>query len=335
MKNRWLVLCAVVGFVSVGQAAPEGDLHKRVATARDRAVAYLKSKQKNGHWEQLVAGVGQNRGGVTALVVLALIESGVKADDPAVQAGLAYLAKLPPEYTYTVALQTLCFCKGDPSKHAALIERNVKWLVSKARKGAQGFRGWGYPTEGANLPIAIDTDNSNSHFAVEALVTAARSGTKIDADFWRDVQEYYVQSQLASGGWSYHSGLNGMAGGERQTMTAAGIGCLAQVQSIMPAGAATDKAALDKAIDRLGETIRLTGGERTLSYQYYLLVAIKKAGTEAKRKTFDRVGVQLDWYREGAEWLLKNQHESGEWSGPNVDGIDVIATSMALRFLAS
>jgi squalene-hopene/tetraprenyl-beta-curcumene cyclase len=62
---------------------------KRLAEARHRAVEFLKASQADdGSW------TSNSSGGVTALVVMALIDSGVPINDPAVAKGLQAIEKL-------------------------------------------------------------------------------------------------------------------------------------------------------------------------------------------------------------------------------------------------
>ncbi len=87
------------------------EFQKRVDAARDKAIKYLKEKQsKDGDWEELVlAVVGGQKGGPTALATLALLEAGVPGNDPAVAKAVGYLLTLEPERTrpFTVSSQVV------------------------------------------------------------------------------------------------------------------------------------------------------------------------------------------------------------------------------------
>ena len=69
---------------------------------------------------------------------MALLNCGVKADDPLVRRGLDYLRKVEPEFTYVVGLQTTVFAEvGDP-KDGPRVPRNVNWLMEVgARPGVE------------------------------------------------------------------------------------------------------------------------------------------------------------------------------------------------------
>lgn len=309
-----------------------------VAAARDKAIAFLKAQQKNGTWEDAAPSLGQNRGGMTALAALALLESGVKAEDPAVKAALAYLRDLPQTHTYTVSLKTLCFCKADPKGFAEEIQKQADWLVAKARSGRNVLVAWGYPTEGFDLPPGTDTDLSNSHYAVEALAAAAQAGAKVDLSLWSKVQKTLIDNQLQSGGWSYQFQVIGLGAGERQTMTAGAIASLALAQRQLPQKDPAADLAIQKGLRRLGIAGRIVPrakDDRSINYRFYHLAVLGKAlAATGTKELVDRGNVKVDWRAEGTRWLLQNQNSDGSWSAENVDGVPIIATSLALRFLA-
>src|ERR1700752_2859956 len=95
----------------------------QVLEAIDRGVAYLKREQRGGRWNDMAS----YEGGVTALCTLALLNSGVPADDPSVSRALDYLRGIIPEKTYVVALQTMVLCAAQPQKDMLRINRNVRW----------------------------------------------------------------------------------------------------------------------------------------------------------------------------------------------------------------
>ena len=87
---------------------------KRVEEAVKRAVAWLKSQQKeDGHWEGTGAYMEMYPFGTTALAVYALLKGGVPPNDPCIQKALAWLKKGGFPGTYSVsclilALAAMC-----------------------------------------------------------------------------------------------------------------------------------------------------------------------------------------------------------------------------------
>src|SRR5207248_2031370 len=108
-----------------------GPKPEEVREAIRKGVEYLKSQQRDGSWDHRFPGLLAQPGGVSALALLALLEAGVDPNDDAVRQGLAYLRgpDLQPKSTYTVALQTMVFCRAFPKDDQLLIKRNVDWLL--------------------------------------------------------------------------------------------------------------------------------------------------------------------------------------------------------------
>jgi uncharacterized protein DUF4159 len=305
----------------------------QVMSAIERGVAFLKQDQQvRGRWGE----VPGYDGGVTALCTLALINSGVPVDDPAVQESLAHLRGLEPDKTYTIALQTMVLCAAEPKRDMLLIRRNVKWLeehqiTEGPRKGA-----WSYPGPGG--------DNSNAQFAVLALYDAQRVGVDVSRETWIMAAEYWRSTQNDDGSWGYVPGDAGTG-----SMTCAGIGGLAVSSAALESGDATvegdrvlccrphdvdDK--LDRAIQWLATHFSVThnprpaaGGQACL---YYYLYGLERAG----RLTARRFIGEHDWYREGAEFLVREQDTlSHFWKGSwYFEREPRISTAMALLFLS-
>ncbi len=92
--------------------------------------------------------------------------AGVEPTDPSIQAALAYLRKSLLDRnakTYSVALQTMVFCRAEPEKDRPLIERNVRWLEQvQVKDDPNDSRLVGYP--------GYQGDNSNSQSISTGLV---------------------------------------------------------------------------------------------------------------------------------------------------------------------
>ncbi len=305
----------------------------QVIESIDRGVAYLKrDQQPRGRWGELPG----YEGGVTALCTLALINSGVPVDDPVVQQGIKYLRSLEPDKTYTVSLQTMVLCAAEPKRDMLDIRRNVKWLEEHQIKDGQRKGAWSYPGPGG--------DNSNSQFAVLALFDAQRIGADVSHDTWVLAANYWRTTQNEDGSWGYVPGDSGTG-----SMTCAGIGGLAVSSAALESGDATvengrviccrphdvdDK--LDRAIGWLATHFSVNhnprpagGGQACL---YYYLYGVERAG----RLTAHRFIGDHDWYREGAEFLAREQDSlSHYWKGTwYAEREPRISTAMALLFLS-
>jgi hypothetical protein len=305
----------------------------QVLEAIDRGIAYLKREQSpRGRWSEM-AGYD---GGVTALCTLALLNSGVPANDPIVARALTYLRSMEPDKTYVVALQTMVLCAAEPKKDMVIIERNVRWLESHQITEADRDGSWSYPGPGG--------DNSNSQFAVLALYDAQSIGATVNRLTWQRAAAYWRKTQNDDGSWGYVPGDAGSG-----SMTCAGIGGLAICTAALDTGDATvengrvaccrphqQDDALDRGIDWLAQHFSVSRNPRPAGTGqaciYYYLYGLERAG----RLTAHRFIGGHDWYREGAEFLIHDQDSLAHyWQGTwHAEQNPHISTALALLFLA-
>src|SRR3954454_18840593 len=305
----------------------------QVMAAIDHGIAYLKSQQgPRGQWSELPG----YDGGVTALCTLALINSGVPVTDPVVSKGVNALRGLQLDKTYTISLQTMVLCAAEPKKDLLVIRRNVKWLEDLQIKDGQRKGAWSYPGPGG--------DNSNSQFAVLALYDAQHVGVDVSRATWELAAEYWRRTQNEDGSWGYVPGDVGTG-----SMTCAGIGGLAISSAALESGDAAienghvvccrphqNDDSLERAIQWLGSRFSVNHNPRPAgggqSCLYYYLYGLERAG----RLTAHRFIGKHDWYREGAEFLIREQDSlSHFWKGNwYAERIPTISTAMALLFLS-
>ena len=167
------ILTAVLSLTG-NETKPEPTLDEKVATARAKAIEFLKNQQdQKGTWEGKVVDILTDmEGGVTALATLSLLEACVPANDTSIEKAVAYLVKLEPKKTYVVSLQTQILCRLDAKKYKALIQKNADWLLDKAVWKGDTLKGWSYPANEV-------ADGSNTHFAVVALARRPRPGRRL------------------------------------------------------------------------------------------------------------------------------------------------------------
>jgi hypothetical protein len=327
-----------------GQA--DAELVERVRTAIDKGVRYLKKNQsKDGDWEGLVLGniVGL-KGGTTALATLALLNCGLKADDPTVAKALEYLRKLSPDKTYVVALQTMVFAEARQKVDLPRIDKNVQWFKEKAIYSDRGLEGWSYPAN------AI-ADNSNTQYALLGLYAAKSAGVKVDEKLWRDILDFYTRTQRQDqrnprgGYWTYHNAGDTSAS---FTMTVGGacgllianMGLDKSEQQLNDAtgvaakcGEYSENSALAKGMFWVGANFNFMEGK---SY-FYNFYGIERLGRLSGQRFIGRI----DWYREGCERLVRMQEADGafltrgeERKGGIDAGQPIITTSFGLLFLS-
>lgn len=332
------VIAALAPTLRVAAQQPAKDLDPQaVREAIDRGVKYLKSVQApNGSWSEYPGQPGAKG----ALATLALLSCGVRPDDPSVAASLAHLRTIRPERTYAISLQTMVFCAAEPKKDLLLIQDNVRFLEQRQNAAGTLKGAWGYP-EGPG-------DNSNSQFALLALYEAERVGANVKQQTWKRAYDYWMSAQLPDGSFSYMKGEAQLPG--TASMTCAGIGALVITSGEVNAGDASvngdkvqccgnqaDDDAIERAVAWLARNFQVdvNVGERSERWLMYYLYGVERVG----RLTARRFIGDHDWYREGAEFLLRGQNKVGNgfWKRNDNTGVEsdeVIATSLALLFLS-
>ena len=306
-------------------------IQRSIEKARDWLI---KEQRGNGSWECAMR-TDDTRVGATALVMLALANAGVAADQPALAKGLDWLRRQEPAETYSVSLQTMVLAMLAPDTDRALIARNVNWLEKAQVPAGRAAGSWSY---GADRGTG---DNSNSQFALLALHEADRAGVRVRDEIWAKAQQYWVACANGDGSWGYTIGNSGGSG----SMTCAGIAsiwitaehlgtpdAMADRDTVSCCGGGSAPKALERGLDWLGRRFSVvenpaTGGQTWL---YYYLYGLERVG----RFTARRFIGDHDWYREGARMFVGVQDGfSGAFRGGKIED-PTVATSFALLFLA-
>ena len=329
MRKLILGVVAMAGILASQPCAAQITA-QAVRDSISRGVSYLRRQQKpNGNWSPY----RNQPGGVTAICTLALINSGVPKEDPAIQKGIFYLRNLGnPDSTYATALQTMVFCAADPDTDRLLIRRNVEWLEKTQRKNG----GWTYgdrDTEAA--------DESNSQFAILALNEADRVGVTVSRETWRAADEYWRRRQKKDGSWGYVSTPGS------GSMTCAGLASMIITSRQLSEGDAKVIAGNVHCCNKIDNNPRIQRGSKWMAKNFsvarnpgssqggtgrwplYYLYALERVG----RMSGQRFIGDHDWYREGAELLVQRQDLlDGSWTGTL--GRQDVSTAMALLFLS-
>jgi hypothetical protein len=182
-------------------------------------------------------------------------------------------------------------------------------------------------------PIFGTTDNSNSQFAILAL-WAAR---KYDVPMIRTlnlISRRYHTSQNADGTWGYRYKFGGGEGGST-AMTCVGLLGLAAAHGLINEGGGPKQIMDPRVIQgflALNQHIGTPTGnwqERPMA-NLYNLWSIERVGVLYNLPTI----AKKDWYRWGAEILVANQKQHGNWDKGGYHGASpVLDTCLALLFL--
>lgn len=325
-----------------------------------RGVSFLRSLAREDGTFQAQYG---NRLGGVALAGLALRESGVPPNDPLLMRTATFVRRAAREdyNTYDLALSIMFLDKftrrsngqgqemrsttaaGLPRKKTLKSGRvlaaqqidDSQLIVDLGQRllDGQGPEGtWNYTCHQSS-----DGDHSNTQFAALGVWIAGQHGLDVAkalnrcADHFRDVQS-------ESGGWGYRGP------GERDTMTCAGLMCLAAgVGMKAELAAATKPLAPGRAVQRerdrnveaglrrLEQYLEADNGPQsgpviTIRIDYYYLWSVERVGVLFGTEKIGRFA----WYPWGLRKLLLTQHPNGSWSGQYGE---MISTSFALLFL--
>ncbi len=348
-------------------AGPTGLAPTEVQSAVDRGRAYLLAQQtKDGSWGGRWA--EPYPAGNTALSLLALMRSGVPADDPAVVKGLERLRQLPMVKTYSAALIVLALDAAygpplaDPGRYDAehpdysaryfnrkapeavrtWLTQAAAWLVEHR---AHGY--WRYPEGEAG-------DLSNTQLAVLALYSAARLGVRLPDETWKDVLDAILAAQEADGpvvdtfavpilgtaqpsafkarGWGYQAGQP-----PRGSMTAGGVSSLVLIRDRLAANKAFQKqyaARVDSAIaDGLAWlALRFSIDDQPGFGNHWLIYWAYSLERCCTLAGVERLGV-YDWYALLGRRMLDGQDPDGSWNLRGESAGPVADTALALLFL--
>jgi hypothetical protein len=337
--SRYFTLSIIIAALPIAQLGISTPTLRAEITAEqvresiDKGIRYLTQQQNpNGSWSDYLG----YPGGTTALCTLALLSAGVDPAEPQIQKALGYLRKIDSKRTYVVALQTMVFCRAEPDKDRLRIRSNVKWLEGTQLTEGPNKGSWSYP--------GADGDNSNAQFALLALHEAERVGVSAGDRTWQLARKHWENCQQPSGAWNYKAN-NANSG----SMTCAGIGSLViaadriqppdarvvggEIKCCVSGESGESDNRIDRGLDWLGRNFSVSSnpGSKDKLWALYYLYGLERAG----RLTAHRFIGEHDWYREGAEFLVRRQDQlSGYWIGTLTENDPLVGTSFALLFLS-
>ena len=273
--------------------------------------------------------------GLDSLAVYALMQCGMATDDSRLeQSGpfmtsaidaMKQLSMTDSKQTYARAIRATALSLYNRREDRRAIQEDVEWLLHAQKGGA-----FTYTDQFPRDSDLFFWDNSNSQYGLLGVWSAAETGMSVPIHFWRDVQQHWIDCQLADGQWPY----TGDKPTPRRSMTLAGIASLFVTQDYLDAEDWGDRVgrppfspALAKALDWLesGDNSVITHeGEEDWAYTLY---GLERVGLASGFKYFGA----HDWFRERAADLIAQQNPDGSWAatyGPVVD------TSFALLFLS-
>jgi hypothetical protein len=228
-----------------------------------------------------------------------------------------------------------------------LVHEALKVRVQQLIDAQGNHGGWDYiPLNGGGGRY----DLSNTQLAILALREAALAGIEIPDIVWQRTQKLYLDLQKDDGAWNYGSGNKenaafGFGTPGYGSMTAAGLATLfitadnLDLASGCPCRGGQSRRLntdvprrMDLALGWLAREFKTdvnpkspTGADWMKTYWLY---SAERVGIAAGYKYFGT----HDWYKEGADYLVKTQNANGSWQGGNSEDT-VPATCFAVLFL--
>jgi hypothetical protein len=221
-----------------------------------------------------------------------------------------------------VSLQIQVLARVDAKKYKEELQKGVDWLMAKAIRKNNALAGWSYPANEF-------ADGSNTHFAVMGLHAAEKAGAKVDEKLWKQIENWYVRNQLKEG-WSYYDKTTLPGDPATRTMTTCGlIGLL--IASKHDKEAKGPNEAFEK-----GLKVWVPWDLQSPKSVGYAMMAVAELGRLHGSNEFRSGDKTWNWYRIGAERVIKSQKEDGslvEEMNKPFDANPVLATAFRLYFL--
>jgi len=316
-----------------GDESPE-----KVRAAIERAFKYLQSQRQNDNWEAVAAPIpgdpgltGERWGQLSALSTYALLRSGEASNMASNMPGcINWLRNASITAPSAVALRAQISAimpvkKSDPQDKSNPINADARLLAQVMVK--PGLTAGPVP-KGQQAGEALYYLDANQS-VVAGMAALEQAGAEFPLEYWRTIEQASVRAQQADGSWI---GLEAPAA-DRARVTGAGVANrVAIYERLYPdwggmgcLGTVTDRCLLSAA-DWLDAYAGDAAGNPAAMW------AVEEAALVTGRKYFGTI----DWYRTGAQSLLKTQNADGSWPAtPGADpaGRCIPETAYALLFL--
>ena len=262
------------------------------------------------------------QGGIQALCVYALLQSGMAIKDDRLDVRHDYMKSLLAALdavkmeegiqTYGHGIRATALALYNRREDRAALMDDVSYLLRAHKAGAYTY----------NEMSSVDNwDNSNSQYGLLGLWAAAEANVEISSNYWTAVQKHWIDCQNSNGAFGYHRN------GETLSMTLAGTAslfvCHDYLESVRAGGVGRPpfSPALTKALNWLEQGDRIVEQQGQWGYTLY---GVERVGLASGFKYFGK----NDWYRILARQAISRQANDGSWEE------NPIETAYALLFLA-
>ena len=264
------------------------------------------------------------------LVLYTFLHSGMTDTHPKYKEYLSKLLTLPLLKTYEVAIQAMFLAEYDGVTYQWRIAQCAQFLVDNQLTNGQ----WDYGKE-THIPVNSRAfkpvkkkgktkvrprkimiypqnqrsgtgDNSNSQYAILGLRACIQSGVYPPKKTLDLSLRWWYQSQNRDGGWEYRTATQNSYG----SMTAGAIGCVVILDYYLKRNWKRDPRVKSAMIWMTKNVTVLKNPHKPQNRAYYYyMYALERAGILSGVKKFGT----FDWYRKGANQLIKLQTTTGAW----------------------
>jgi len=348
---------AIAQVANPAPADPAAFSPEAIEKAIKNGVEYLKKAQgADGSWPGYEG--DKYPVGPTAIATYAMLESDmIKVAAPEMTKALDWLAKrqVPASMlgarlaapinagsanafcykTYELGLRANAFLAAmkrsgmQNSPYRPCLRSDVLLLILSTAEGRYSYDCLGDGSSGKGR-----WDNSNSQYGVLGVWAGVQADEEVPREYWYKVLKHWTECQTPDGGWSYNSKRDPTA-----TMATAGLASMfvcydnlladvflrcdqgPEVQAVLRP--------LNKGLnwlDRNFGNVVQGGGDPGIGDIFYLLYGVERVGLASGYKYFGKA----DWFKIGAEQLLRMQGADGAWQGGYGPVVD---TAYALLFL--
>lgn len=333
-----MLVVAVLAGGGPGRAADAGPDPKDVNAAVNKAVDFLKKRQKDdGSFSPQLGGPG-----VTALLVAGLLRNGHSVDEPLLKKAIAYLEKSVHKdggiydkqlANYTTSVALLAFKEANKEgKYNTLIRNATKFLKTLQDDSLQEkdlqFGGVGYDGKGR-------ADLSNTQYFVEALLAA---GVPKDDPAIQRALKFISRCQNLPGetndqpfakktsdddkGGLVYNPIDTEKNPARTPqggLRSSGVMTYAGLKTFLTAGVDKNDPRVKGAVDwiRRHYTLDENPGQGTAGLFYYYHTFGKAMTALGEDQFEDKDKKKHDWRKDLYEALKKRQKPDGSWSNDN------------------
>lgn len=349
--------------VSYGQATPAKrsapPTQQEVDKAVDRAIKALYERHKPDlMWEnQPYAkrdpkrrwGVNDGQwGGQTSIVTYALLAAGEDpGQNPKLQASIDGLAQANLNGVYAIGMRAQVWLNlPRRPEYQQAMAREYDLLVEAIQGNDVAKRS----SLGANKDRSVGlfdylleettrVDLSVTQYGVLGFWAAVQYGAQVPPGFWKEMEDGWIRWQQENGMWAYGGNPNEKHPGS-VALTTAGVASLFITNDYLRSTVNCNGNQINPAIVRGLDFIArhmpmLLGFEKAPNdvvkrqanveaHTLYTLYGIERIGVASGRKYIGGI----DWYAEGARYLLKKQNSNGTWGSP-------YDTAFAILFLVN